>query len=349
MAKAIIRGGIDIDNRGAKKGIQEVQKQTQGLKASMGELKKSIAGAFAFGAISAGLKGLLEKGAEIANLSKKVGQSTDVFQAFTLAVEDSGGSMENAFGTLGDLQQRVDEARRGNTAAIAAFEGLGISVEDVANKSLPELFEAVAIAIVQTENLSDAAKILGTDNLRQVITALREIGTVGLPAFVKAMEDAGRLFDEVFTEGSTESLKTINKAMQNILVTVSKIVGAIMTAADFAGNLSVGAEAAIATLRSGGSLDEAGGAMMESFAAGKGRGNITPQLVSPAPTESEFAAFMAQQKQAEMLNEMSGMFAKGETGSFEAQMKRALQGVEKNTANTVDAVENIEPVETGVF
>jgi hypothetical protein len=195
MAQAKIKGGIDFDASSVGKGIAAANNQVEGFGKRLKKLKGAGLAAVAIGTVAAGKK-ISELGNELFDQARSVGIGVEAYQAFSNAVQDTGGTAENATGALSDLRQRVDEAQRGNQGAIDAFAGLGISIEDISNKSMPELLDMVAKAFVETNNFSDAAKVLGTDNLRGVNVALQDIARKGFPEMIEAQKEAGRIIRE---------------------------------------------------------------------------------------------------------------------------------------------------------
>ena len=194
MAQAKIKGGIDFDASSVGKGIAAANNQVEGFGKRLKGLKSGALAAVAIGTVTAGKK-IADMGAELLDQARSVGIGVEEYQAFANAVRDTGGTAENATGALSDLRQRVDEAQRGNQGAIDAFAGLGISIDDISSKSMPELLDMVAKAFVETRNFSDAAKVLGTDNLRGVNVALQQIARQGFPEMMAAQKEAGRLID----------------------------------------------------------------------------------------------------------------------------------------------------------
>ena len=195
MAQAKIKGGIDFDASSVGKGIRAANSQVEGFGKRLKGLKGTALVGVAAGTAAVG-KNIVDLGSQLLDQARSVGIGVEAYQAFSNAVRDTGGTAENATGALSDLRQRVDEAQRGNQGAIDAFAGLGISIDDISNKSMPELLDMVAKAFVETNNFSDAAKVLGTDNLRGVNVALQEIARQGFPEMIAAQKEAGRLIDE---------------------------------------------------------------------------------------------------------------------------------------------------------
>jgi uncharacterized membrane protein YebE (DUF533 family) len=120
MAQAKIKGGIDFDASSVGKGIAAANNQVEGFGKRLKKLKGAGLAAVAIGTVAAGKK-ISELGNELFDQARSVGIGVEAYQAFSNAVQDTGGTAENATGALSDLRQRVDEAQRGNQGAIDAF------------------------------------------------------------------------------------------------------------------------------------------------------------------------------------------------------------------------------------
>ena len=230
MSNFTIKGGIDFDNTKMSKGLKTAEKDVEkfGKTATKFGAQK-LAAAFSAGVIISFSKAVISSTAAIANDSAKVGVSTDFYQAWTRAVEEAGGSISNAAGALADLRIKQDEARRGNETSIKAFEGLGITLDQVMGTSVEQLIELVGKAVLATGNFSDAAKVLGTDNLKEVNTALLNIAADGVPAFVDGMKAAGLVLDEELTVKLAEAEKALGRYAAKFKVFTAKVLGAVVS------------------------------------------------------------------------------------------------------------------------
>jgi hypothetical protein len=339
--RALIKGGIDFDTKGAKQGIQDVEKQTSKLRKGLRSMQGQIGAAFSVGALSAGLRGLINEAEDIGNAAAKVGQSTDLYQAFLREVEIGGGTINAAINTFSELRLKVDAARQGNAAAIASFKALGISIEDLNQDTLPELFDKFAKGLKETKNFSEASKILGSRNLREVNTVLMTIANIGLPAFIEQVRKAGGIIDEEFIEKASGINRTLSEMSTGAKSFAANVLLAIARPFEELGAITVAAQETFDELMrremTGG--DATTKSMIEFFkqrrAIGKGELQTTAfQQVKPkplTPTQDAMAAAFLQKLDA----------------SNDKVVKK-LQDIETQTKRGADATENID-IETGTF
>ncbi|MGA0393967.1 MAG: hypothetical protein ACO3MW_07910 [Rhodospirillales bacterium] len=339
--RALIKGGIDFDTKGAKQGIQDVEKQTNKLRKGLRSMQGQIGAAFSVGALSAGLRGLINEAEDIGNAAAKVGQSTDLYQAFLREVEIGGGTINAAINTFSELRLKVDAARQGNAAAIASFQALGISIEDLNQDTLPELFDKFAKGLKETKNFSEASKILGSRNLREVNTVLMTIADIGLPAFIEQVRNAGGVIDEEFIAKASDVNRTLSEMGNRFKSFAATVLLALSRPFEYLGTLSVAAQETFEELmrREMTSGDVSTKSMIEFFkqrrAIGKGDLQTTAfQQVKPKPL-------------APAQDAMAAAFLQKLDASNDKVVKK-LENIETQTKRGADATENID-IETGTF
>lgn len=197
MAKIEIKSTLNSDQY--RKGIDQMKTKNAELGRSAGPLQNQLGstfGSFAnilkggaivggIMAIAGALKGaigtVIEFGGRIADLSAQAGLSVESFQKISRAVRDAGGADENvvtAFVKLKDAQGAVVD---GNEKTIAAFERLGISVDEVLSLSPEALFIRMSEAMTQSGNsagtFNATADILGAKTLPKLLDAMNAIGS----------------------------------------------------------------------------------------------------------------------------------------------------------------------------
>jgi len=128
------------------------------------------AGAFAFGEL---LHSTLEFSNEVKDLAGAYDISISKTLQFRDALQTSGGKAENASKMLGTLFSKIDDAQKGNEAAIAQFERMGLSFQDIKNAKPEE----------QINQITRALGALGAGNKFEQIKLLKEMfgrGGVGI-------------------------------------------------------------------------------------------------------------------------------------------------------------------------
>ena len=336
--RALIKGGIDFDTKGAKQGIQDVEKQTSKLRKGLRSMQGQIGAAFSVGALSAGLRGLINEAEDIGNAAAKVGQSTDLYQAFLREVEIGGGTINAAINTFSELRLKVDAARQGNAAAIASFKALGISIEDLNQDTLPELFDKFAKGLKETKNFSEASKILGSRNLREVNTVLLAIAEQGLPAFIQRSKDAGQVIDEEFIQKASDVNRTLSEMGNRFKSFAADILLAISRPFEMLGLLDVAMKETskeLQEMKKSATFGEVVEIFKRRLAISKGDLQTTAfQQVKPKPL-------------APAQDAMAAAFLQKLDASNDKVVKK-LENIETQTKRGADATENID-IETGTF
>lgn len=176
LNKIIARVGLDGTEfeLGAKK--------VEGVAAHMGEniahhFKAALAAAFGVAALEEGARHLLEMGVHIADMSRRLGISTDAIQYWDYALKKNGATIDNAAGFFEKLAVARDKAVGNSTKEIESFKKLGVSLDDLKNKRIEDV----------AENISKVFKAGGDP--QNLITALRDIGGKGAGDMVGALTD----------------------------------------------------------------------------------------------------------------------------------------------------------------
>ena len=113
----------------------------------------------ATGAVVGGAKSVSEYGDKVDKMSQKLGLSTDAYQKWDYVLNLAGTDMQSTAAGLKTLTNKLDDAKNGNEGAIAAFERLGISMEQAANMSREDLFAAAISGFQQMEDSTERAAL----------------------------------------------------------------------------------------------------------------------------------------------------------------------------------------------
>ena len=89
------------------------------------------------------IKETAEYGDEVDKMSQKLGLSTDAYQEWDYVLSLAGTEMSSMSTGLKTLTNKLDDAKNGSASAQAMFAQLGLSMDDIANMSREEAFEAV--------------------------------------------------------------------------------------------------------------------------------------------------------------------------------------------------------------
>ena len=149
--------------------LKRVQKQARATKTSLSAVAKlgpALAGAFSVAAIAkftSGLKDTAKTSADFATglveASRNTGLMATELEAVRAVLEQDGLSFTETDRSLIRLQKSVSDASVGLSTAKRAFEGLGLSVQDLQAMSPAQLFEVVGTRLARLESQTDAARI----------------------------------------------------------------------------------------------------------------------------------------------------------------------------------------------
>lgn len=201
-----IFGLISLEGDDADKQL----KKTDGLGAKLGKTLGGI-GKLAAGGLAVGttaMIGMATKSAEatdrIDKMSQSIGISRKSFQQWDFITSQSGTSMQVLQKGAKTLTNRLDELKEGTGEGASAFEELGISLEDVKDKTQEEVLEMTIKALQQMPASSKKAalsmKLLG--GASQSMTPLLNTSAEATEKMKEQAEDLGLvLSDEAVDAG----------------------------------------------------------------------------------------------------------------------------------------------------
>jgi len=204
MAFLSIMARFGMDATGFKAGIKQVESASKGLSRDLnGNLKGAIAGAFGTAAIVAAGKATMDYAGQIADLSERLGVSTDALQEMDFAARLTGTNLETFTGFLEKLSVSREEALQGNDELRDSFARLGVSLEDLRTKRLEDLTRQIGRAIQ------------GGD-VQQLMPALKGVGGRGagalVPTFKMGLEEAGHQARAANAIISAEDIAALDEA-----------------------------------------------------------------------------------------------------------------------------------------
>jgi lambda family phage tail tape measure protein len=211
------------------KATDKAKQQAKGLQSAFNDLGKNLQGlSKTFNALGGGLSlsligftALAKSTLSYANDIKDLAEGFDISIGKTLqfrrAIEVSGGSAEGASRMLSTLFSKLSDAQKGTTAAVKAFEDIGITFEEL-QKLSPE----------QAINRTFEALAKGAgDNTFKRIEAIKDLlGKKGVQLNVKDVSDLVHQSTAEF-EKHAESLKKLGEINDNLKVTMENLKIAI--------------------------------------------------------------------------------------------------------------------------
>lgn len=98
-------------------------------------------------------------GDSIEKNAQKVGMSAEAYQEWDYVLGISGTSMQDCAVGMKSLTNKFDDAKSGNEQAIADFEALGLSLENLADMSREDLFASVIAGFQEMEDSTERAAL----------------------------------------------------------------------------------------------------------------------------------------------------------------------------------------------
>lgn len=246
---------IDVDvgirNSGFKNGLDQMRGQAQ---AWGSEVKNTIAGAFAFGAVASFFTNFASGMARVKDLADRLGESTDTIQRVGNAAKLSGSDLEYVVKTLTKLSLEA-----GNSAE--KFAAVGISATDFVNAGTEEKVLMLAKAYEEANGSQEKMAALmdllggkGQDMLILLSQGVEELNKQlnGVPVVAESAVNAMANLDDAidgFTQHAHQALGSVVGLLQHLGAGVVAVKRTLMDGGSLGGNY-------INALSEGGALDE---------------------------------------------------------------------------------------------
>ncbi|MBK8916491.1 MAG: hypothetical protein IPM64_18140, partial [Phycisphaerales bacterium] len=134
------------------------KRMTSALSAVRGTVA-GLAGAITVGAFVNLVKGSVDAADHLNDLSKQTGIAVDTLGGIGFAAEQSGGSLEDAAASISKFNLKIAEAISGEKDAVKAFEALGISVDELKNKTTDDILVKVADRFASYDDHANTAAL----------------------------------------------------------------------------------------------------------------------------------------------------------------------------------------------
>jgi hypothetical protein len=232
---ADILAKIGVDTTGLSTGLSKAKGDVSSFAQTASQLKSQLAGMFSIGAIVGFTKSLANYGTELKSAADYTGFSTDQLQALELAAKKTGGSLNDVTGMLNRLKRAVAEAIAGKGELVKAFEALGLSQEDLKNKSTEEIFDELSRAFsegkISGEQFAAMTKILG-ENLTTVEAIMKGVNG-NIKDFTRLTKDDGSIISSEDVDNLAQwtehwaTIKTLGRGafFNNDLMAALKFLG----------------------------------------------------------------------------------------------------------------------------
>jgi hypothetical protein len=195
-------------------------------------VKAGLAGVvsgLSIGLIAQGVKSALEYAGSLGEVAQQLGVTTKELQIFRYAVQQNGGTLEQADKALGKFATSISQARSGSAQMAKTFDAVGVSLADLETKSKSDILGQIADEMKRTggasANAAAGVKIFGKD-FKSIVPTL-DLGSKGFNEVAAAAEKLGIIMDDALIQQADDasdkldSLATILKAQVSVAVAES--------------------------------------------------------------------------------------------------------------------------------
>jgi len=194
--------GLNAGIAEAKGALQSLTAPISGIISAFSGVAAALSAAFSIDKLKQFEDKFAELGEQIERTAKITGLSTTEVQDFGLAIRLAGGDSDTAAQTLKILEKNIGEAESGSGRAYTAFTNLGVSLDDLKNKTpldilfqmkarMDEAGDSAGQAAIKVEYMRAVAGRAGADflalgsNLDEVKKIAQQTGTELDPVMVQ--------------------------------------------------------------------------------------------------------------------------------------------------------------------
>lgn len=231
MNDSEVRIGTELDTSQAEKQSEKLGKSL--AKNIGGGAKTAIKGVAAIGTtmVAAGgvavgslvkmAKATAETGDHIDKMSQKIGMSAEAYQKWDYVARISGTSIDGLRMGFRTLTNTIDKANKGNAEAVDKFKQVGVSMDDLKNKSREQIFEDTIKGLQnmkdETERSALANKLLGRAGME--LGPMLNSTNADLDKLMKTAEDYGMIMSDKAVKASAQfqdSVTTMQMTLQGM-------------------------------------------------------------------------------------------------------------------------------------
>lgn len=216
--------------RRLQQGFARLTRGVGGIIRRLTSFRTALIGALGGGALVAGTKNIAEQGRELDLWSRKLGTSAEELSALSAAAELAGFDFDILREGLKTLQERMDDASRGNATYQEQFARLGVDVLDTEGnlQNVVEILPKISAGFQRVAERGGAQELVlitedligGSENLLSVW--LNE-GPQAMQALIDRARELGFALDSTFTFRSTRFSQAFNELQQSLLATAQQL------------------------------------------------------------------------------------------------------------------------------
>lgn len=238
-----LRVSLSADTAAFQSGMKRAETQAKtsasSIQKSLGLVKAGFAGfisGFSIATITQAIKASLDYAGSLGEVAQQLGVTARELQVFRFAVQQNGGTAEDADKALGKLSLSISRAQSGSKQAVAAFDAVNVKLADLKNLSKEEILGKIADEMKRTggasANAAAGVAIFGK-GFQKIIPVLDQ-GALGLKAAADEAERFGLILSEEEIQNADITADKIDKLMTAFKV---KIAAEVSENADAIGDL----------------------------------------------------------------------------------------------------------------
>jgi hypothetical protein len=233
-----LRVSLSADTAAFQQGMKRAESQAKSsassIQRSLGMVKAGFASFVAgisLGAITQGVRAALDYAGSLGEIAQQLGVTTRELQTFRYAVSQNGGSIEQADQALGKFSIALSKALSGSKQTAAAFNAVGVSLDDLRSKSKSEVIGQIADNMKKTGGASAnaaAGVALFGRGFQKIIPTLDQ-GSAGMNELAAAADELGIVLSD---EQIQKADQTADKLDALMTVLKTKIAGDVADNSD---------------------------------------------------------------------------------------------------------------------
>lgn len=233
-----LRVSLSADTAAFQSGMRKAEAQAKtsasSIQKSLGLVRAGFTGlasGLSVGLVIQGIKASLDYAGSLKEVAQQLGVTTRELQVFRYAVQQNGGTAEQADQALGKFSLSISKARSESKPAIAAFKAMGVELSDLQSKTKTDILGQIADKMKATGGASAnaAAGVAIFGKGFQKIVPVLDLGSKGFNELTAAAEDLGIILDDHLIDQADEAADKVD-ALQTVLK--AQIAGAVAENAD---------------------------------------------------------------------------------------------------------------------
>jgi hypothetical protein len=218
-----MKATLGLDRSAFETGLGMAEKNVAGFASKIGHL---MVGAFAIHEVISTFKESIEKLDRVAKLSRVFDVPTETLQRLGGVAQLSGGNIDDVAKALGKMSKAAFTAKQDGGALVAAFDAVGVSLQDLNHMETQELFIKIADGLNKIENPVTRAGI-GMQIFGKGFITIAPMIAEGGAAIQKLASTMN-----IASEEAVMSSEKISDTFKQLQITVQGLMGTFAVAAN---------------------------------------------------------------------------------------------------------------------